>query len=309
KKDLRRQLESHTQKCVFLGYPAHFKGWTFWNPITCKEVISDSAQFDERVFPGNSRTPVDLQVPSPPETSDPIEQVGVESDSDDDDTVPLPPLPDSPATPPMPPPENSPPPVTPVTPAHPSTKRERSPSDLPPESAKKPKVQSSAPEWCPRPCPLTSFRDALINPLMDYPGWHIPRPAPEIHPAPQPAPVSETEPVQVQQSDEEDRDELDLMSEDEMQAEALMFTSLMDFGANAGLEDQYIAFEDAFDYVLKSTNHFEHVFSAEVCKQYGPEPYQWKDIRERPDAHLWEQAAMEEFISLVENGTFTIGFI
>ncbi|THH05660.1 hypothetical protein EW145_g4631 [Phellinidium pouzarii] len=54
KKDLRRQLESHTQKCVFLGYPAHFKGWTFWNPITCKEVISDSAQFDERVFPGNS---------------------------------------------------------------------------------------------------------------------------------------------------------------------------------------------------------------------------------------------------------------
>ncbi|THH07313.1 hypothetical protein EW145_g3454 [Phellinidium pouzarii] len=133
----------------------------------------------------------------------------------------------------------------------------------------------------------------------------IPRPAPEIHPAPQPAPVSDTEPVQVQQSDEEDRDELDLMSEDEMQAEALMFTGLMDFGANAGLEDQYIAFEDAFDYVLKSTNHFEHVFSAEVCKQYGPEPYQWKDIRGRPDAHLWEQAAMEEFISLVENGTFT----
>ncbi|THG93484.1 hypothetical protein EW145_g8363 [Phellinidium pouzarii] len=179
KKDLRRQLESHTQKCVFLGYPAHFKGWTFWNPITCKEVISDSAQFDERVFPGNSRTPVDLQVPSPPETSDPIEQVGVESDSDDDDTVPLPPLPDSPATPPMPPPQNSPPPVTP---AHPSTKRERSPSDLPPESAKKPKVQSSAPEWRPRSRPLTSFRDALINPLMDYPGRRIPRPAPEIHP-------------------------------------------------------------------------------------------------------------------------------
>ncbi|THH03234.1 hypothetical protein EW145_g6416, partial [Phellinidium pouzarii] len=282
KKDLRRQLESHTQK-----------------------LISDSAQFDERVFPGNSRTPVDLQVPSPPETSDPIEQVGVESNSDDDDTVPLPPLPDSPATPPMPPPENSPPPVTPVTPTHPSTKRERSPSDLPPESAKKPKVQSSAPEWRPRPRPLTSFRDALINPLMDYPGRRIPRPAPEIHPAPQPAPVSDTEPVQVQQSDEEDRDELDLMSEDEMQAEALMFTGLMDFGANAGLEDQYIAFEDAFDYVLKSTNHFQHVFSAEVRKQYGPEPYQWKDIRGRPDAHLWEQAAMEEFISLVENGTFT----
>ena len=62
KKDQHKQLQSHTQKCVFLGYPSNYKGWVFWNLVTRKEVISDSAQFDERVFPGTSKTPVDLRV-------------------------------------------------------------------------------------------------------------------------------------------------------------------------------------------------------------------------------------------------------
>ena len=43
KKDKRKQLQSHTQKCVFIGYPANYKGWTFWNSILRKEFISDSA--------------------------------------------------------------------------------------------------------------------------------------------------------------------------------------------------------------------------------------------------------------------------
>ena len=58
-------------------------------------------------------------------------------------------------------------------------------------------------------------------------------------------------------------DELDVMSKDEMKAEALMFSSLIDFGTNTGLEDQYITFEDALNYVFKTTNYFEHVFSAQ----------------------------------------------
>ena len=62
KKDQHKQLQSHTQKCVFLGYPSNYKGWVFWNPVTRKKVISDSAQFDERVFPGTSKTPVELRV-------------------------------------------------------------------------------------------------------------------------------------------------------------------------------------------------------------------------------------------------------
>ena len=64
KKDQRKQLQSHTQKCVFIGYPSNYKGWLFWNATTRKEIISDSAEFDERLFLGNSRTPVALKVPS-----------------------------------------------------------------------------------------------------------------------------------------------------------------------------------------------------------------------------------------------------
>ncbi|KAL5520680.1 hypothetical protein ACEPAF_2681 [Sanghuangporus sanghuang] len=46
------------------------------------------------------------------------------------------------------------------------------------------------------------------------------------------------------------------------------------------------------------------MFSAQDVQHISPEPYQWKDIKERPDADLWEKAAMEEFISLIENVTF-----
>ena len=83
KKDQRKQLQSHTQKCVFIGYPSNYKGWLFWNATTRKEIISDSTEFDERFFPGNSRTPVALKVPS--ETRDPAEQGGVEIELDSDD--------------------------------------------------------------------------------------------------------------------------------------------------------------------------------------------------------------------------------
>ena len=82
KKDKRRPLQSHTQKCVFLGYPSNFKGWLFWNPITRKEIISDSAQFDERDFPGTSRIPVDLRVQTTPKAKDLPEQEGVDDDLD-----------------------------------------------------------------------------------------------------------------------------------------------------------------------------------------------------------------------------------
>ena len=87
KKEQHKQLESHTQKCVFLGYPSNYKGWVFWNPVTRKEVISNSAQFDERVFPGTSKTPVDLRVK---EVEDLPEQGGVEIDAD---VLPAPPPP------------------------------------------------------------------------------------------------------------------------------------------------------------------------------------------------------------------------
>ena len=53
-RDKRQGLSPHMEKCVFVGYPAQFKGWEFYNPATRKFVVSDRADFDERVCPGTS---------------------------------------------------------------------------------------------------------------------------------------------------------------------------------------------------------------------------------------------------------------
>jgi len=63
-KDQRTGLSPHTQKCVFIGYPGGYKGWSFYNPLTKKTIVSDSVTFDERAFPGLSRTtPVETMNP------------------------------------------------------------------------------------------------------------------------------------------------------------------------------------------------------------------------------------------------------
>ena len=128
-KDKRRGLESHMEKCVFMGYPAGYKGWTFYNPATKKYFISERAEFDERVFPGLSNykatSPVNLRptgstpqpsVPSP----DPVFNLGGDSDEVDNPThsVHAPVHPVQPALVP-----DSPPPAPPVDfpPDHPPT--------------------------------------------------------------------------------------------------------------------------------------------------------------------------------------------
>ena len=63
KKDKCKGLSSHTEKCVFIGYPAEYKAWTFYNPLTKNTIISNTAEFDERAFPGLSKS---LPPPSPP---------------------------------------------------------------------------------------------------------------------------------------------------------------------------------------------------------------------------------------------------
>ncbi len=60
-RDKRKSLQPHMEKCIFVGYPSGYKGWQFYNPVTKKFIISERAIFDERSFPGLSRTsPVDL---------------------------------------------------------------------------------------------------------------------------------------------------------------------------------------------------------------------------------------------------------
>lgn len=88
KKNKRTSLSPHAQKCVFIGYPGQYKGWKFYDPLTRKTILSDRAEFDERYFPGLSRTPPSIHPPAPPPSSTPDVFPGSSYDSDDDDDSP-----------------------------------------------------------------------------------------------------------------------------------------------------------------------------------------------------------------------------
>ena len=51
-KDKRIGINSHMEKCIFIGYPEGFKAWKFYNPVTKRVVVSERAEFDEWYFPG-----------------------------------------------------------------------------------------------------------------------------------------------------------------------------------------------------------------------------------------------------------------
>jgi transposase InsO family protein len=127
-KDKRTGIGSHMEKCIFVGYPDGYKGWTFYNPTTKRTIISERAEFDERYFPGlkrSSLTPEPFE-PLPSIMFNPVLDSGGEDTVDDEPANPVPvndiplpaqPLPDVPATPPA-----NPIPLDPVTPdSHHST--------------------------------------------------------------------------------------------------------------------------------------------------------------------------------------------
>jgi len=84
-KDKRRSLQPHMEKCVFMGYPSGYKGWKFYNPTTQKYLISERAEFDERIFPGLAKykatSPADLTPPGSPSLA-PVPMLDLEGDSD-----------------------------------------------------------------------------------------------------------------------------------------------------------------------------------------------------------------------------------
>ena len=123
-KDKRKSLQPHMEKCVFMGYPSGYKGWKFYNPTTKKYIISERAEFDERVFPGLSNykatSPVNLNPPglSPASLpSNPTEIFDFGGDSDDDDAPSVSqPSQERPPTPPAPAPAPAVPPANPLPP-------------------------------------------------------------------------------------------------------------------------------------------------------------------------------------------------
>ena len=50
-KDQHGALLPHVAQCIFISYLADYKAWCFWDPAAQKEIISNSAVFQESVFP------------------------------------------------------------------------------------------------------------------------------------------------------------------------------------------------------------------------------------------------------------------
>ena len=84
KKDKRSGFSPHMQKAIFVGYPPNHKGWEFFDPVKKTFILSDRADFDERVFPGlKTRLPEPPAFTSPPASSS--TPLVTDDASDDDD--------------------------------------------------------------------------------------------------------------------------------------------------------------------------------------------------------------------------------
>jgi transposase InsO family protein len=92
-RDKRTGIGAHMEKCIFIGYPSDYKAWRLYNPATCKVVIAERAEFDERNFPGLSTKAMNL-VPATntsnasQSTQSRTVQIGGEV-ADDDDSPPI----------------------------------------------------------------------------------------------------------------------------------------------------------------------------------------------------------------------------
>jgi hypothetical protein len=169
-KDKRRALGPHMEKCVFIGYPAGYKGWKFYNPNTKKSFICERADFDERFFPSNRSNPspsISLTPsPLPPldTVNDNAQMPDLEGDNND---IPLPAVP-APAQPPAPVPVHLPPELlpAPTPPRTPSPPPDPLPAPTPPLALRRePRVRRPPGEWwrirTPAPVVSDSSEDEL----------------------------------------------------------------------------------------------------------------------------------------------------
>lgn len=76
----RKNLDSHTIPCIFLGFAEGYKGWLCYDPATRKTHISRDVIFDETSFPGLSTKGKKVEVP-------PVEWSKLWSHDDDESSV------------------------------------------------------------------------------------------------------------------------------------------------------------------------------------------------------------------------------
>jgi hypothetical protein len=62
-KDYRKNLDSHTLPCIFIGFAPGYKGWLCYDPVGRKQVISQDVIFNGRSFPGLSTKGKEVVVP------------------------------------------------------------------------------------------------------------------------------------------------------------------------------------------------------------------------------------------------------
>jgi hypothetical protein len=53
-----KSLDSHVIPCLFLGYPADYRGWRLWDPVGKRVITAGDMIWDESTMPGNSSAPV-----------------------------------------------------------------------------------------------------------------------------------------------------------------------------------------------------------------------------------------------------------
>jgi hypothetical protein len=53
-----KSLNSHVIPCLFLGYPADYRGWRLWDPVGKQVITARDVIWDKSTMPGNSSAPV-----------------------------------------------------------------------------------------------------------------------------------------------------------------------------------------------------------------------------------------------------------
>jgi hypothetical protein len=288
-------LQSHTQKCIFIGYPPEFKGWLFYNPETKKTLVSNAAVFDECSFPGLLKFAWDntsqdfLLLSLPSELPD---QVGV-----------LPPPPEEPEQPAfadLPDPvgvgDPAPLPAAPEVPAAvpeqhmPPQAPEPAPHDAPGPS--RPLRAPRVPRKCQASSPPPNVHCSTRNRQPPQPWWEVPSLRPCI-----PAPIIDLE--SSESPSESSEDELDLLrpgTDDDHDLQEAFIASVVKDSIDF-LAGDFLQLDDAFQYA------FECAFKAAT---HSNEPCSYKEAMCRPDSQQWHQAAVEEIEAHLCNGTWIL---
>lgn len=280
--DKRSNIESHTMKCIFVGYAPEQKGWLFYHPETRKLMSSNAAIFDERYFPGlkrsdptNARAPdgVDWSVfmPAVP-VEDAPKQVGEVEPGVQVRLLDVEPAPES--RPPSPVPRAPSPP--PAVPRAPSPAESLDPLDSLPRTPPPGPRRGTRERHKPRP---SAWKDSMAPPR---------RPKSPV-PVDFQTPRASVDPLDDSLSDSLSDDELLLKKGDAFSAQ------------NQEPED-----DDKEPFYMDIDQGMECAFAALADSRGLAEPHMFAEAMRRDDTEQWLEAAVKEIEALVRNKTWEL---